>query len=68
MKESAAVNPPPPVVRLFPGGSGRFIINGKEGMEFMPRLGDMELCMAPLTHIGQERHYDVSFARQTAAA
>ncbi len=47
-------------VRLFPGGTGRFIINGKEGMEFLPRQGDTELCLAPLTHIGQERHYDIS--------
>lgn len=47
-------------VRLFPGGTGRFIINGKEGLEAMPRLGDMEICLAPLTHIGQERHYDIS--------
>ena len=47
-------------VRLFPGGTGRFIINGKEGAEYLPRLGDMETCIAPLTHIGQERSYDVS--------
>ena len=47
-------------VRLFPGGTGRFIINGKEGEEYLPRLGDMQTCLAPLTHIGQERSYDVS--------
>ena len=47
-------------VRLFPGGTGRFIINGKDGVEYLPRLGDMQSCLAPLTHIGQERSYDVS--------
>lgn len=47
-------------VRLFAGGTGRFIINGKEGDDFLPRMGDMQKCLAPLTHIGQERSYDVS--------
>jgi small subunit ribosomal protein S9 len=47
-------------VRLFPGGTGHFVINGKEANEYMPRLGDMQVCMAPLTHIGQERIYDIS--------
>ena len=31
-------------VRLFPGGTGRFIINGKTAEDYMPRLGDMEIC------------------------
>ena len=47
-------------VRLFPGGTGRFIINGKAGEDYLPRFGDMLVCLAPLTHIGQERSYDVS--------
>ena len=47
-------------VRLFPGGTGRFVINGKAGEEYLPRFGDMLVCLAPLTHIGQERAYDVS--------
>ena len=29
-------------------------------MEYLPRFGDMQICMAPLTHIGQERSYDIS--------
>ena len=45
---------------MFPGGTGRFIINGKTAEDYMPRLGDLHLCMAPLTQIGQERSYDVS--------
>ena len=47
-------------VRLFPGGTGGFIINGKAGDDYLPRYGDMQICLAPLTHIGQERSYDVS--------
>ena len=32
----------------------------KRARSICPRLGDMETCIAPLTHIGQERSYDVS--------
>jgi small subunit ribosomal protein S9 len=47
-------------VRIFPGGTGRFIINDKEGTEYMPRIGDMEDILSPLRVIGQERGYDVT--------
>ena len=47
-------------VRLFPGGTGRVIINDREGQDYMPRSGDMELLLEPLRIIGQERSYDVS--------
>ena len=47
-------------VRIFPGGTGRFIINDKEGAEYMPRIGDMEDILSPLRVIGQERGYDVT--------
>lgn len=47
-------------VRLFPGGTGRMIINDREGQDYMPRSGDMELLLEPLRIIGQERSYDVS--------
>jgi small subunit ribosomal protein S9 len=47
-------------VRLFPGGTGRFVINDKDGMDYMPRAGDMEIVMEPLRVIGQERGFDIS--------
>ena len=47
-------------VRLFPGGTGQILVNGKDGMDYLPRFGDMQVCMTPLTHIGQERSYDIS--------
>lgn len=47
-------------VRLFPGGTGRFVINDKEAAEYMPRAGDMEIILEPLRVIGQERGYDIS--------
>lgn len=47
-------------VRVFPGGTGRMTINDKEAQEYLPREGDYEILMQPLTVIGQERSYDVS--------
>ena len=47
-------------VRLFPGGTGRFTINDKDAAEYLPREGDMEIMMQPLTVLGQERGYDIS--------
>lgn len=47
-------------VRLFPGGTGNIIINDKEGRDYLPREGDIEIALEPLTTIGQESSYDVS--------
>ncbi len=47
-------------VRLFPGGTGRLVINEREGGEYLSREGDYEIVMQPLTTIGQERSYDVT--------
>jgi small subunit ribosomal protein S9 len=47
-------------VRVFPGGTGRVTINDKEAREYLPREGDFEILVQPLTTIGQERTYDVS--------
>lgn len=47
-------------VRIYPGGTGRITINDKDGAEYMPRAGDMEILLQPLTLIGQERNYDIS--------
>lgn len=47
-------------VRIYPGGTGRILINDKDGLDYMPRSGDMEAVLRPLTVLGQERNYDIS--------
>jgi small subunit ribosomal protein S9 len=47
-------------VRLFPGGTGNIIINDKDGKEYLPREGDVEILLEPLTVIGQEGNFDIS--------
>ncbi|NDJ60611.1 MAG: 30S ribosomal protein S9 [Chloroflexi bacterium] len=47
-------------VRIFPGGTGRIVINDRDGNEYISRAGDMEIIMEPLRAIGQERGYDIS--------
>lgn len=47
-------------VRLFPGGTGKLLINDKDGSDYMPRAGDLEQLLLPLLVIGQERGYDIS--------
>jgi small subunit ribosomal protein S9 len=47
-------------VRLFPGGTGRIVINDREGSEYISRQGDMDIIMQPLTLIGQAHNYDIS--------
>lgn len=47
-------------VRLFPGGTGNLIINDKDGREYLPREGDVDILLEPLRVIGQERAYDIT--------
>lgn len=47
-------------VRLFPGGTGKFVVNDKPLGEYLPRGGDVEILMEPLIAVGQERSYDIS--------
>ncbi len=47
-------------VRLYPGGSGNVIVNDKEAQEYLPREGDVQIMMRPLTTVGQETQYDIS--------
>lgn len=47
-------------VRIFPGGTGRLVINDRDGQQYLSREGDYEIVMQPLTVIGQERGFDVS--------
>ena len=47
-------------VRLFPGGTGNLVINDKEGRDYLPRMGDVDILLEPLRLIGQETHYDIT--------
>lgn len=47
-------------VRLYPGGSGNVIINDKDATDYLPRSGDVEIMMEPLSKVGQETQYDIS--------
>ena len=47
-------------VRLFPGGTGRIVINDKDGGDYISRAGDLERLLEPLRVIGQERSYDIT--------
>ena len=32
-------------VRLFPGGTGNLVINDKEGRDYLPRMGDVDILL-----------------------
>ncbi len=47
-------------VRLFPGGTGNLVINDKDGSDYLPRAGDIDILLEPLRAIGQESSYDIT--------
>jgi small subunit ribosomal protein S9 len=47
-------------VRLYPGGTGELVINDKDGRDFLPRSGDVEILLEPLRLIGAENAYNIS--------
>lgn len=47
-------------VRLFPGGTGKMLINDKDAQDYLPREGDMTQLMEPLSAVSQEKAYDIS--------
>jgi len=47
-------------VRLYPGGTGKITVNGKDGLDHFPRVGDITEVRAPLQVVGQEKVYDMS--------
>lgn len=47
-------------VRLYPNGTGNVLINDVDGRVYMPRVGDFEIMLQPLTIIGQENSYDIT--------
>lgn len=47
-------------VRLYPGGTGSLVINDKDGSDYMPRFGDVDILLEPLAVIGQLKSYDIT--------
>jgi len=47
-------------VRLYPGGTGNLVINDKDGSDYLPRPGDVDILLEPLTTVGQGKTYDIS--------
>lgn len=47
-------------VRLFPGGTGKFVVNERPVEEYLPRPNDMEILNEPLEAVGQLTSYDIS--------
>ena len=47
-------------VRLHPGGTGSWLINDKEGADYLPRAGDMDAMVAPLKLVGMDTTYNVT--------
>lgn len=47
-------------VRIYPGGTGNLLINDKDGSDFLPRPGDVEILLQPLTITGNQRIFDIT--------
>lgn len=47
-------------VRIFPGGTGKVVVNDRPLEEYLPRVGDAEVLTEPLVVVGQLRAYDIS--------
>jgi small subunit ribosomal protein S9 len=47
-------------VRLHPGGTGKILINDKDGADYFPRLGDLDKVIAPLRIANAEGSYNVT--------
>jgi small subunit ribosomal protein S9 len=47
-------------VRLHPGGNGSVLINDKDGVDYLPRVGDIDAATAPLRLAGVETAYNVT--------
>jgi small subunit ribosomal protein S9 len=47
-------------VRLFPGGTGRLLINDKDGLDYLPRSGDVDALLEPLRVVSQDRGFDIT--------
>ncbi|PJF37456.1 MAG: 30S ribosomal protein S9 [Candidatus Thermofonsia Clade 1 bacterium] len=47
-------------VRLYPGGTGNYLINDKPAAEYLSRMGDLDTALSPLRLCGMEGSFDMS--------
>ncbi len=48
-------------VRLYPGGSGIFLVNGRPVEQYFTRIGDVDFILQPFTVLGEDRKkYDIT--------
>lgn len=47
-------------VRIYPGGTGGVIINDKDGKDYLPRYGDLEVALSPLKLLGADSAFNIS--------
>ncbi len=48
-------------VRLYPAGSGIFLVNGRPVEQYFTRVGDLEFILQPFVVLGEERtKYDIT--------
>lgn len=47
-------------VRIYPQGSGAFVVNGKQVKEYFPRFGDYETLVGPLEDTSLQGQMDVT--------
>lgn len=47
-------------VRLYPGGAGAFVVNGKPASEYFGREVDISMALEPLRVTGNEERFDIS--------
>jgi small subunit ribosomal protein S9 len=47
-------------VRLFPGGTGSFVVNDREADDYFSRYGDVDIILEPLRAIGQDKGYNIT--------
>jgi small subunit ribosomal protein S9 len=47
-------------VRIYPDGSGLFLVNGKDVKDYFPREGDYETLVAPLVDVDMHAGTDVT--------
>jgi small subunit ribosomal protein S9 len=47
-------------VRLHSGGTGKIVVNDKDGADYFPRFGDLDKVIAPLRLVGMDDAYNVT--------
>ncbi len=47
-------------VRIWPGGNGSVMINDRPALEYLTRVGDLEVALLPLQAVSQQNAYNVT--------